>query len=114
MKYIFLFIMQKIDIQTVLDEMHLIADSKGNTRLFGIKYIKSTGEIREMNNCKRNVKNSWNERKTDAKGKMKYNLKYKGVVLLYNEDTGEYRSIKAAHMVAFRPHGRKNWIPIWH
>jgi hypothetical protein len=107
--------MQKIDIQTVSNELHNVADAKGSTRLFGVRYVKATGEVREIKNCRLNVKNGHRIEYANPQGKsLKYNLKYSGVVLLYNEDTGEYRSIKAAHMVAFRPHGRKNWIPIWH
>lgn len=106
---------KKIDINSVKDELHITEDAQGNPRTFGVRYVKSTGEVGEIANCRLNVKNSYRKEAADPKGQsLKYNLKYSGLVLLNNIDTGEYRSIKAAQMVAFRPHGRKNWIPIWH
>jgi len=109
--------MNKIDIASVLNHFDMTVD-EATTKVLthGIRYRKATGEMGEIYNARLNVKKPTDktskERRQDIK--LKYNLKYSGAVLIYNQDTGEYRSIKKAHMTHFRLHNSDKWLQIWH
>lgn len=104
--------MDRIGIDQVLN--HLDIDH----RSVGIRYVKENGEIGVMYSCHKPVSKAKSApgqiRNADPRGKIKYNLKYHGVVLLKNDDSGDFRSIKKAQMIGFRPFGSDKWLPIWH
>jgi len=106
-----------IDISSVLNQFDLMVDEiTQQVKTFGIRYITASGKLGEIWDARKNVKNPKAEI-TDAKSersKQKYNLKEYGVMKLFNENTEEYRDIKVAHMIEFRPHNSKTWIPIYH
>lgn len=104
-----------IDIRTVLDDMSIASDKNENTRYFGIRYVNAQGEIHERKKCRLNAKKQHLKKESTGQPKrLQYSLQNTGNVLLHDEDKGEFRSIKAAHMIAFRPHGSAKWYKIWH
>lgn len=103
--------MDRIGIDQVLNELDI------NHRSVGIRYVKEDGAIGAMYNCHKPVskaKAKPTPGKKDPRGKFQYNLKYHGVVLLENDDSGDFRSIKKAQMIGFRPFGSDKWLQIWH
>lgn len=109
--------MSKIDIATVLNHFDNVYDEASNAvRSYGIRFITARGTKQEIFDARKNVKNpkAKTTGKADGKSKQKYNLKEFGTMKLYNENSEEYRDVKVAHMVEFRPHNSKTWIPIYH
>lgn len=108
--------MDKIDIGSALNQLDILVDEQsGKTRVFGFWYRKENGEQGEIYNARKMVKNPEARRaRSSERNRQMHNLKFTGNVLLYNDDTGEFRSIKKAHMTHFRPHNSDKWLQIWH
>lgn len=105
--------MDKIDVKTALNQLDT------SMTPVGIRYIKKNGERGEIYNVLKEapyVKNApaKGDMAMDERGKTLYHLQRNGVVLLRNADTNEFRSIKKAQMVGFRPAGSIKWLQIWH
>ena len=109
--------MSKIDIATVLKQFDLVYDeSSSAVKTFGLRFVTVSGRISEIYDARKNVKNVKAESTgtTSDRSKQKYHLKAHGAMKLYNENTEEYRDVKVAHMIEFRPYNSKTWIPIYH
>lgn len=109
--------MSKIDIGTVLKQFDDVYNHDNlKVKTFGIRYITARGHLQAIHDARKNVKNPKAETTGEGnpRGKQKYNLKRHGCMKLYNEHTEEYRDIKVAHMIEFRPHNSQTWIPIFH
>ena len=109
--------MSKIDISTVLKQFDLVYDEKSNqVKTFGIRFITADGRKSEIHDARKNVKNpkAATTGEVSPRTKQKYNLKRHGAMKLFNENTEEYRDVKVAHMIEFRPYNQKIWIPIFH
>lgn len=105
-----------IDIGTVLNKFNQTVD-EGTTdvKSFGIKFLTEDGHIREMT-CRKNVRAPKHglSRKLDERGKLNYNLKYNGVMLLRDEKIDEPRSVKVATIGKFRDHKSEIWQNVRH
>lgn len=109
--------MSKIDIATVLKQFDQVYDELSNVvKTFGIKFVTRRGVVQQIFDARKNVKNpkAKTTGEVNPRSKQKYHLQRHGCMKLYNEHTEEYRDVKVAHMVEFRPHNSKTWIPIWH
>ena len=91
-------------------------DWETNTpKTFGLKYYNSKGEQRTRYNCRKNVKQIHQlkqRRETTHSSRGKYDHAIKGLVLIYDQDTEEHRSVSASQIVYFRNHGEKEWLGI--
>jgi hypothetical protein len=108
---------KSIDIGSVLKSFDLVIDEKTNqVRTLGIRYVTASGKVGEIFDARKNVKNPKAQitGESSPRSKQKYHLKEHGAMKLFNENTEEYRDIKVAHMIEFRPFNSKNWIPIFH
>jgi len=109
--------MQKIDISTVLKQFDLVYDEHSKqVKTHGIRFVTADGRVSEIFDARKNVKNPQAATTGDRnpRSKQKYHLKEHGAMKLYNENSEEYRDVKVAHMVEFRPYNSKSWIPIRH
>jgi hypothetical protein len=108
---------KSIDISSVLNQFDLVIDESSNqVRTLGIRYITASGKVGEIFDARKNVKNPMAkvDGERSPRSKQKYHLKEHGAMKLYNENSEEYRDIKVAHMIEFRPFNSKKWIPIYH
>lgn len=108
---------KSIDIASVLKQFDLVFDEKTQqVKTMGIRYVTASGKIGEIFDARKNVKNpkAGTTDKESPRSKQKYRLKEYGAMKLFNENSEEYRDIKVAHMIEFRPHNSKVWIPIYH
>lgn len=109
--------LKRIDIGTVLNILDDTVDEiTGKVKTYGIRFVTGDGRIRELTNCRKNVKNPHQEviKNTDGKGRRMFNLKYHGAVLLWDEDGQVPRSPKASLMFQFRDYNSKKWLDIFH
>lgn len=109
--------MSKIDIATVLKQFDGVYDELSNqVKTFGIKFITARGVVQQIYDARKNVKNpkAATTGEVNPRSKQKYHLQRHGCMKLYNENSEEYRDVKVAHMVEFRPFNSKIWIPIYH
>lgn len=108
--------LKSIDIGSVLNQFDLSTSDDGVVKTFGIRFVTADGRISEIYDARKNVKNYSQDTEPTSSGltKQKYNLKRHGAMKLFNENTEEWRDVKVAHMVQFRPHNSKVWLPIYH
>lgn len=94
----------------------LTTGEDGSLRTYGIRFVTADGRVSEIYDARKNVKNPHAEVTGDNndRTKQKYHLKTHGAVKLFNDNSEEYRDVKLAHMIAFRPFNQKEWIPIVH
>lgn len=108
--------MLRIDIGTVLNKFDDTYDESTNqVKTFGIKFVKSDGQVREMI-CRKSVKSPKQGKSGDLqeRGKAKYNLKYHGAMMLFDEEIQSYRSVKVAHIFAFKDFRSDQWLDVFH
>ena len=108
---------KSIDISSVLKQFDMVYDEQSQqVKTFGIRFVNAAGRVSEIFDARKNVKNpkAGTTGNVSPRSKQKYHLKAHGAMKLYNENSEEYRDVKVAHMIEFRPHNSKNWIPIYH
>lgn len=84
-------------------------------KTFGLQYYTAEGTKSIRYNCRKNVKNIHQlKQKTEYthSTRGKYDHAIKGLVLIYDQDTEEHRSVFAAEIVYFRNHGETSWSRI--
>jgi len=105
-----------IDIGTVLrhfddtvDEMDL------SVKEYGIRFITADGRLRTMR-ARKNVKEpKRGMRKPLAnKGRVMYNLKRNGTMLVQDLELNEPRAVKVAAITAFRDYNSPEWHNVFH
>lgn len=87
-----------IDIGTALDRINITHEG-GKPVNFSISFVKDDGSIRNIKCARKNVKHPG--QKSNSGGKLNYNLKSKGVLLVHDEDMNEFRSIKISRVIEF-------------
>lgn len=108
--------MEVIDIGTVLSKFDdTIDELTHEVKDYGIRFITSDGRIRTMR-ARKNVKSP--RLKTDGtyeeRGKLMYNLKRNGVLLLSDLDIDEPRSVKVAMIYGFKDFKNDTWLRVKH
>jgi hypothetical protein len=107
--------LERIDIASVLRKFDNQIDEKTNeVKTIGIRFITADGRLREMYDARKNVRNNTAPIQQEARSKQKYHLKTYGVIKLFDDNAEEYRDVKVAHMVQYRPHNSTQWISIYH
>jgi len=107
----------RIDIGTVLNKFDdLVDEAQNKTRTYGIRFFTADGRIREISNARKNVKIPGRSRtgSNNLRSRSMFNLKFNGVMLLFDEDSQNYRSVKVAQMFQFRDPKSKIWLDIFH
>lgn len=106
-----------IDIGTVLNKISDTVDERSNeTKVFGLKFLTAEGLIREMQ-CRKSVKMpkaGLKEEGATRKGKMNYNLKVNGVLLLQDLEAQAPRSVKASCILQFKDFKTQHWEDVRH
>lgn len=107
---------------SIVDALNLMNNDawdweKDIPKTFGFKYVSKDGQIRTRYNCRKNVKNlhllkQRHDPNPTHSNRGRYNRAPKGLVLLYDVDTEEYRDISLAQIIYFRNHGSKQWLKI--
>lgn len=101
----------EIPIETILAKIDHTIDDDGTVRSFGIRYLKKGGLIGERFHVRKGVEP---RRQLDGgsnpRGKIKYNLKSKGVIRLYDIDRDEIRDIKVSAIFQFRDFRSTTWL----
>ncbi len=106
----------RIDIGTVLNKFDDTYDEGSKeVKTYTIKFITKDGRKREML-CRKSVKSPKQGKsgQLTERGKGKYNLKYHGGILLYDEQLQSYRTVKVAHIFGFKDHKSKQWLDVFH
>ncbi len=95
---------------------NLVDEGTTAVRTYGLRYITRAGNVKEIFDARKKVKGAGMGRTAQAeeRGKFRYNLKFHGAMLLYDENADEYQTVKVAHMVQFRPYNSRNWLDIKH
>jgi hypothetical protein len=91
-------IMNKIKIQVVLAEINQNIHPS-----FSIRYVKKDGTLGEKKNVRKSGKTSAQAAAVceDAKSDFRYNVKQKGIILLYDMETEQSFSLKIALLTHF-------------
>lgn len=107
--------MEVIDIGTVLAKFDDTIDEVSHAvKEFGIRFITSEGRVRTMR-ARKNVKSpSLKIQTPEERGKLMYNLKRNGVMLLEDLDINEPRSVKVAMIFGFRDFSSSTWLRVKH
>jgi len=104
----------RIDIKTVMRLLNSAVSDDGTLKTYGIRYVTMDGRIKEIYDASKNIKRPHFGDNPDPKGRGQYNLKYKGIVRLFDENSEEFRNAKLAHIIQFRNHNSTKWIDIFH
>lgn len=75
----------------------------GNPVYFSIEFWKEDGSLGKIKKASKNAKSG-----KRTQGKINYNLKSKGLLMIFNHDIGEFRSIKITSIETF------NGIQVFH
>ncbi len=106
--------MGRIDIGTVMQKLNNAVQDSGTVLMYGIRFITKEGRVKEIYHCRKNVKQVQHGNTPDPKGRGSYNLKFHGIVRLWDENAEQFLNAKLAHIVQFRDHNSTQWIPIFH
>lgn len=101
----------EITINTILAKIDQTVDEDGSIRTFGIRYLKKGGLIGEKLKVRKGVepKRLLQTGGSHPKGRIKYSLKAKGVIKLFDMETDEFRDIKVSTIFQFRDHRSDTW-----
>jgi hypothetical protein len=107
--------MAQIGIDTVLAKLNDTVDiNNSDVKVFGIRFINSEGETREIN-CRKYTKSpKQNMDGKDVRGKDFYNLQRNGVIMLCDVDAGHPRAVKTAMLYGFCDFQSTTWLNIFH
>lgn len=103
--------MSEVDIGTVLRKFDDTVDLvTSEVKEYGIRFITRDGRLRTMR-ARKNVKAPKQQlaKPLDPKGKVMYNLKRAGVILLQDLKINEPRSVKVACITQFRDYKSNQW-----
>ncbi|HTF19358.1 MAG TPA: hypothetical protein VK658_14860 [Chryseolinea sp.] len=105
-----------IDIGTVLAKFDDTVDEHSQAvKSYGVQFITSDGRFRTMK-ARKNVKSPSTPLQglTDERGRVMYNLKRNGVMLLQDLDLSEPRSVKVAMICGFKDFNTDTWLRVKH
>ncbi len=108
----------RIDIGTALKKLADTYDEQTNeVKTFGIRFLKQGGEKREFSACRKNVKLpsiKYDHQKADPKSKGMYNLKYNGVIMLFDEDDQQPKNVPVSMIYQFKDFKSNTWLDVFH
>jgi N-acetyl-anhydromuramyl-L-alanine amidase AmpD len=87
-----------IDIGTALSRINITHEG-GKPIVFSISFVKEDGTIKKIQNARKNVKHQGQS--STAGNKALYNLKSRGILLIYDEEISDFRSIKISRIIEF-------------
>lgn len=105
-----------IDIGTVLAKFDDTVDEISQTvKFYGVRFITADGRLRTMH-ARKNVKSPKSQLQSapEERGKLMYNLKRNGVMLLQDIDLAEPRSVKVAMICGFKDFNQDTWLRVKH
>lgn len=105
-----------IDIGTVLKHFDDTVDEHDLTvKDYGIKFITADGRLRTMR-ARKNVKSPKQQlrKPLDEKGRVMYNLKRAGTMLVSDLAINQPRSVKVAAICFFADHGSTEFHRVYH
>lgn len=108
--------MNVIDIGTALLKMNDTVDEHDSTvKEFGIRVMTADGRVRAMR-CRKNVKSPKQQLRAplDPRGKVMFNLKRNGTLLVQDLDIDKPRSPKVAFIFQFRDFNETAWYRVRH
>lgn len=108
--------MTTIDIGSVLKRFDDTVDEHDLTvKDYGIKFITADGRLRTMR-CRKNVKSPKQQLRgpLSERGKMKYNLKRAGTMLVHDLAIDQPRSVKVSAICFFADHNSKQYSRVFH
>jgi hypothetical protein len=96
-----------ISISIALSRINITYDENNRPVVFSVKFVKDDGSIRTIEKARKSVKHATigGGRSERAPGKFKYNLKERGVIMLYDtqakEKNKQFRSVKISSIIEF-------------
>lgn len=108
--------MASIDIGTVLRHFDDTVDEHDLTvKNYGIKFITADGRLRTMR-ARKNVRSPKQQLRAplNARGRVMYNLKRNGTMLVHDLEINQPRSVKVAAICFFADHGSKQFHRVFH
>lgn len=102
--------MMQIDTASALAKMNDTWDENLQCeKTYGIRFIKDGGVFREIYNARKGVKHAQQQGKTPDKTRAHANLKFSGLVQVYDNDLKQFRDIAFDCILAFRDHNTTTW-----
>jgi hypothetical protein len=99
--------MLEIDIATVLNKLNdTIDEKKAVSKSYGLRFIKATGECRELI-CRKNVR-------AGVRGKYQFSLKDRGLVQVTADNETHPRLIKPTMIYGFKDYQSDVWLNVFH
>lgn len=108
--------MGTIDIGSVLNRFDDTVDEQDLTvKDYGIKFLTADGRLRTMR-CRKNVKSPKQQLRAplSERGRMKYNLKRAGTMLVHDLAIDQPRSVKVAAICFFADHNSSQFSRVYH
>jgi hypothetical protein len=105
----------EIGIEEVLNKVNDTVDQHDLTvKTFGLRFITSEGEKREIN-CRKYTRGSKQELTgRDQRGKEYYNLQRNGVMLVIDITNTRTISIKPSMIYGFKDYESDSWLTVFH
>lgn len=110
--------MKNVSIDTVLSKLNTPFTEDGTPLYYGLQYVKKNGEVGMKEGVIRAGfvfepgKSTHN--KPVATSKSGYSIKAKGLVPIFQEQTGQRRDIKKAQIVFFKDNNSHEWHKVVH
>lgn len=104
----------QIDIGSVLNHFDDTVGEDLQVKLHGIKFITADGRLRTLTGRK-NVKSPQRQLRQplQPKGRVMFNLKYHGTLLLHEPATDSPKAVKVAMITHFKEHA-STWQTVYH
>jgi len=107
--------MEQISIENVLIRLNDTVDYESlEVKKYGIRFITSEGEIREITCKKRTKQPKAAITKHDPRGNQFYSLQGKGVIMLDDLDAGMIITVKPAMIYGFKDCQSTKWLNVYH
>lgn len=102
--------MDRIDLASALAKMNDTWDENlGIEKTYGLRFIKDGGVFREIYNARKGVRHPQQKSKPSNKTRAHANLKFSGLVQVFDNDIKEFRDIAFDSIVAFRDYKSTKW-----
>lgn len=105
----------QIDIGSVLHRFDDIVGEDLQVKNHAVRFITADGRLRTLSGRK-HVKSPRRQLRAplQPKGRVLYNLKYHGTLLLHEEATAQPRAVKVATITHFKEHNTNTWLTVFH
>jgi hypothetical protein len=113
---VWLSLIMQIDIGTVLNKFDDTVDELNlQVKEYGLRFITADGRLRTIR-ARKNVKAPKQQLREplQSKGRVMFNLKRNGTILLEDLDIHEPRAVKVAMITHFKDFKSTSWLPVFH